>query len=101
MVAGSQRTSWGKIMIRIVVMTIAIINTLVPVKTFIRSTFAEALTTKATTPTGGKTSPMHTIMIDMTPNQMGSNPRCVISGKVSCRVRRRSGISSMNMLMTK
>ena len=34
-----------------------------------------ALTTKAIIPTGGKTSPIATIIIDMTPNQMGSNPR--------------------------
>jgi len=72
-------------------MTMAIINTLVPVKTFTRSTLAVALTTKAITPTGGKTSPIDTIMIDKTPNQMGSNPRRVMSGNVNCKVRRRRG----------
>ena len=66
-----------------------------------RSTPAVALTTKAIRPTGGNTSPIATIIIDITPNQTGSKPSEVISGKVSCSVSSSSGISSMNILMTK
>ena len=52
-------------------------------------------------PTGGNTSPIATISIDMTPNQTGSKPSEAMSGNVSCSVRSRSGSSSMNMLTTK
>src|SRR5262249_55198792 len=57
-----------------------------------RSTPAVALTMNATTPTGGKTSPIATIIIEITPNQIGSKPSEVINGKVSCSVSRRRGI---------
>jgi hypothetical protein len=42
------------------------------------------LATKAIMPTGGNTSPMATINIDMTPNQTGSKPSEVMSGKGGC-----------------
>ena len=60
-----------------------------------------AATTNASSPTGGNTSPMATISIDITPNHSGSNPSDVISGNVSGSVISSSGTSSMNMLMMK
>ena len=66
-----------------------------------RLTSALALTTKAIMPTGGNTSPMDTISMDITPNQTGSKPSETMSGKVSCSVSRSSGSSSMNILTTK
>ena len=47
------------------------------------------LTTNAIMPTGGKTRPIDTISIDMTPNQIGSKPSEVMSGNVSCKPRLR------------
>src|SRR4029453_2889746 len=66
-----------------------------------RLTLALELTTNAIMPTGGNTSPIETMSIDMTPNHTGSNPSETINGNVSCKVSRSSGSSSMNMLTTK
>ena len=50
---------------------------------------------------GLSNGPIATINMETTPNQIGSKPSAVMSGKVSCRVSSSSGISSMNMLTMK
>src|SRR6266702_1798691 len=77
-------------------------NGITPLKMVENETsFTTLLMTKTFMPTGGWIRPSSTVITMMTPNQIGSNPRCVMTGKMIGTVRMIIAMASIRQPSTR
>src|SRR5689334_10263223 len=100
--AGSHSASMGKVM-RMTSRTRSVsTNGMTPLKMVAKVTsFTTLLMTKTFMPTGGWINPSSTVITMMTPNQIGSKPSCVTTGKMIGTVRMIIAIASIRQPSTR